>query len=71
MRMSLRTGGRILGCICIVLLFASEGWAQQIDVTRPVNLRPGPATSDPRIELLQPGSNWTWWTRRHKTVSIT
>jgi hypothetical protein len=57
MRISLRAVGRILGCICLVLLFASEGWAQQVTVTRPVNLRPNPATTDPRIELLQPGSN--------------
>ena len=57
MRVSLRNLGRILGCICLVLLFAPEGWAQQVTVTRPVNLRPSPATTDPRIELLQPGSN--------------
>ena len=57
MRISLRTVGQILGCICLVLLFASEGWAQQVTVTRPVNLRPNPATTDPRIELLQPGTN--------------
>ncbi|MFZ0886405.1 MAG: hypothetical protein WAN14_23590 [Candidatus Acidiferrales bacterium] len=56
MRVLLRTGGRILGCICLVLAFALEASAQQVTVTRPVNLRPGPATSDPRIELLQPDS---------------
>lgn len=59
MRISLRTAVQILGCICLVLVLAFEGWAQQVTVTRPVNLRPSPATTEPRIELLRPGSNLT------------
>jgi hypothetical protein len=59
MRVSLATGRRVLGCICLVFMFAFDVLAQQVTVTRPVNLRPSPATTDPRIELLQPGSHLT------------
>ena len=59
MRASLRIGSLILGCMYLVLMFAFDVRAQQVTVARPVNLRPSPATTDPRIELLQPGSQLT------------
>jgi len=57
MSVPLRTVERIFGCIGLVFLFALGGGAQQVTVTRSVNLRSSSATTDPRIELLQPGSN--------------
>jgi uncharacterized protein YgiM (DUF1202 family) len=59
MRVSLTTGSRVLGCICLVFIFACDVLARQVTVTRPVNLRPSPATTDPRIELLQTASHLT------------
>ena len=58
MKTSLRRGGsRIPGCILLVLMFAPGVLAQEASVIHPVNLRPNPATTNPRIELLEPGAS--------------
>jgi hypothetical protein len=71
MRASLRIGSLILGCLYLVLMFAFDVRAQQLTVARPVNLRPSPATTDPRIELMQPGSQLTLMDSAPKTAFIT
>jgi uncharacterized protein YraI len=59
MKILLRIGNRILSCACLVLAFAFGVLAQQATVARDVNLRSDPSTTNPRIELLKPGSSLT------------
>jgi hypothetical protein len=59
MRILLRIGTRMLSCVCLVLTLAFGVLAQQATVARDVNLRSDPSTTNPRIELLKPGSSVT------------
>jgi hypothetical protein len=51
-----RIGGQIVGCIGLVVFCAFASLAQQATVTRNVNLRGDPSTTNPPIGLMHPRS---------------